>query len=166
MPYPTINTLFDALLPPGLQNYWKGNFARQLPEGVIQTHLEHAAQVPCAESSTLIYPMDGACRDVAPEATAYAYRDAMFSTVIGGAWRDPADNERNMRWVREYYEALRPYSEEGGYVNFMAGEDQDLVRTNYAQNYDRLVEVKTKYDPTNLFRINHNIGPAAGAKAG
>jgi FAD/FMN-containing dehydrogenase len=161
MPYPIINTLFDALLPAGLQNYWMGNFSRELPEEAIKIHLEHAAKVPCPESSTLIYPMDGACRSVPPDATAYAYRDAMFSTVIAGCWPDPVDNDRNMRWVREYDAALRPYSEEGGYVNFMAGEDQDRVRTNYAQNYERLVEIKTKYDPTNLFRINHNIAPAS-----
>src|SRR5262245_49728034 len=161
MPYSAINTLFDALLPPGLQHYWKGNFARELPDGAIQAHIEHAAKVPCVESSILLYPMDGAPRRVPPSGSAYAYRDALFSTVIGGSWRNPADNERNMRWVREYYEALRPFSEEGGYVNFMADEDQDRVRSNYRQNYDRLVEIKTKYDPTNFFRVNHNVKPMA-----
>jgi hypothetical protein len=85
----------------------------------------------------------------------------MQSTVIGGVLKDPADNEPTMHWVRECYEALRPYSEEGGYVNFMAGEDQGRVRANYGQNYQRLVEIKTKYDPTNVFRINHNIEPAS-----
>jgi FAD/FMN-containing dehydrogenase len=104
--------------------------------------------------------MNGACQRVPSDGTAYAYREALFATVIGGAWRNPADNEQNMRWVREYDEALRPYSEGSGYVNFMASEDQDRVEINYSQNYDRLVEIKSRYDPTNLFRLNHNIEPA------
>lgn len=104
------------------------------------SNVEHGAKVPSAESSTLLYPMDGACQSVPPDGTAYAYRDAMLSTVIGGVLKDPADNEPTMHWVREYYEALRPYSEEGGYVNFMAGENQGRVRANYGQNY-RLVEI-------------------------
>lgn len=161
MPHPVINMLFDPLLPPGLQHYWKGSFARQLPDEAIRAHLEHAEKVPCIESSTLIYPMDGECHRVPRDGTAYAYREARFSTVFGGAWRNPADNKRNMRWVRQYHEALRPHSEEGGYVNFMAGDDQERVRTNYGENYDRLVKIKGRYDPTNLFRVNHNIKPAS-----
>lgn len=159
LPNPVLNSLFDALLPPGLQHYWKGNFARHLPDDAIKAHLEHAPGVPCTETGTFLYPMNGACQRVPSDATAYAYREALFSTVIGGAWRNPADNEENMRWVREYYEALRPYSDEGGYVNFMASEDEDRVRINYGQNYDRVVEIKKRYDPTNLFRLNHNIKP-------
>ena len=79
--------------------------------------------------------------------------------MVSGAWRDPRDNERNIRWVRDYHEALRPHSEEGGSVNFMSHDDQMKVRVNYGRNYDRLVEVKTKYDPTNLFRLNQNVAP-------
>ena len=159
MPYPALNTLFDQLLPPGLQQYWKGNIVRELSDDAIAAHLEHAARVPCVESATLLYPIDGACHRVPPGGTAFAYRDATFSTVIGGAWPDPADNERNIKWVRNYYDALRPFSEEGGYVNFMSADDQDRVHINYGDNYDRLVEIKTKYDPTNLFHMNHNIKP-------
>ncbi|HET6360883.1 MAG TPA: BBE domain-containing protein, partial [Gemmatimonadota bacterium] len=151
--------MFDALLPPGLQHYWKGNFARDLQDDAIEAHLEHAPNVPCIETGTFLYPMNGACQRVPSDGTAYAYREALFATVIGGAWRDPADNEQNMRWVREYDEALRPYSEGSGYVNFMASEDQDRVQINYGQNYERLIEIKNRYDPTNLFRLNHNIEP-------
>jgi FAD/FMN-containing dehydrogenase len=160
MPYPAINTLFDELLPSGLQQYWKGNFVPQLSDDAIQAHCKHGARVPCVQSGTFLFPVDGAVHRVPANETAFAYRDAAFATVVAGAWPDPADNERNVRWVRDYYEALRPYSDEGGYVNFTSGEDQDRVRFNYRQNYDRLVEVKSQYDPANLFRLNHNIEPA------
>jgi FAD/FMN-containing dehydrogenase len=106
-----------------------------------------------------IYPIDGACHRVAPDATAFAYRDANFATVIAGMWPDPADNEANIQWVRSYYDATAPYSEDGGYVNFMAGDDADRIRSNYRGNYERLVAVKREYDPGNLFHLNQNIKP-------
>jgi FAD/FMN-containing dehydrogenase len=161
MPYPAINSLFDELVPPGLQQYWKANFVRQLSREAIAAHLEHAKRVPCVESGTFLFPIDGACHRVPSDGSAFAYRDSTFSTVIAGAWPDPADNERNIRWVREYSEALRPHSEKGGYVNFMSGDDQDRVRINYGGNYERLVEVKTRWDPGNLFRMNKNVAPRA-----
>jgi FAD/FMN-containing dehydrogenase len=159
MPNPALNSLFNPLLPSGLQQYWKGDFARDLPDEAIEAHLEHAENVPCIESGSFIYPLDGACQRVPSDGTAYAYRDANFATVIAGAWPDPADNERNIRWVRRYHDALAPHSEQGGYVNFMAADDQDRVRANYGGNYDRLAGIKARYDPDNLFRLNHNIAP-------
>jgi FAD/FMN-containing dehydrogenase len=159
MPYPAINSLFDGLVPPGLQQYWKANFAPGISDGAVKAHLEHGAHVPCVQSGAFIFPVDGACHRVAANATAYACRDARFSTVIAGAWPDPADSERNVRWVRDYASALRPYSDAAGYVNFMADDDGNRVQTNYQQNYDRLVEIKRRYDPDNLFRMNQNIQP-------
>jgi hypothetical protein len=110
-------------------------------------------------STVHIYPINGAVHRVAPEATAFAYRDANFAMVIAGMWPDPDDNKANIAWVRDYYDATAPHSEEGGYVNFMAGDDQDRVRANYGDNYQRLVEVKRRYDPGNLFHLNQNIKP-------
>jgi FAD/FMN-containing dehydrogenase len=110
-------------------------------------------------STVHIYPINGACHRVAPDATAFAYRDANFATVVAGMWPDPADNVDNIAWVRGYYEATAPLSEDGGYVNFMAGDDQSRIRANYRGNYDRLVEVKRRYDPDNLFHLNQNIAP-------
>jgi hypothetical protein len=161
MPYPVINTLFDDLLPPGLQQYWKGSFARELADGAIEAHIEHARATPSLQSSAILYPLDGAVQKVAADATAFPYRDASFSTVIAGAWRDRADNTKGIEWVRNYYDALAPYSEPGGYVNFMGPEDQDRAPANYRQNYDRLRRVKARWDPANLFRVNHNVPPAA-----
>jgi FAD/FMN-containing dehydrogenase len=159
MPYPALNSAFDALVPPGLQHYWKANFATALTDDAIAAHVEYGARVPVVNSTVHIYPINGACHDVAPDATAFAYRDATFCTVIAGMWPDPADNKANTAWVKDYYAAIAPYSEEGGYVNFMAGDDQGRIEANYRGNYGRLVDVKRKYDPGNLFRLNQNIKP-------
>ena len=159
MPYPALNSAFDALVPAGLQHYWKANFVTELTDEIIEAHLEHGPRVPVVNSTVHIYPINGACHDVAADATAFAYRDATFATVIAGMWPDPADNEANVAWVRDYYEATAPLSEEGGYVNFMAGDDQNRIKANYKGNYGRLVEVKRAYDPDNLFRVNQNITP-------
>ena len=159
MPYPALNGAFDALVPAGLQHYWKANFVKELTDEAIEAHLEHGPKVPAVNSTVHIYPINGACHRIASDATAFAYRDASFATVIAGMWPDPADNEANIAWVRDYYEATAPLSEEGGYVNFMAGDDQDRIRANYRENYDRLVEVKRSYDPENVFRFNQNIRP-------
>ena len=159
MPYPALNSAFDALVPPGLQHYWKANFVKELTDEAIAAHLEHGPKVPVVNSTVHIYPINGACHRVGPEDTAFAYRDATFATVIAGMWPDPARNESNIAWVRDFYDATAPHSEEGGYVNFMADDDQDRVRVNYRQNYDRLVDVKRQYDPDNLFHLNQNITP-------
>jgi FAD/FMN-containing dehydrogenase len=159
MPYPVLNSLFDDLVPAGLQQYWKASFVRDLCDDAIAAHVEHGARVPSVESGTFLFPVDGACHEVAGEATAFAYRDASLSVVIAGAWPHPADNERNVAWVRRYHEALRPFSEEGGYVNFMSADDADRVRANYGRNYERLTAIKRQYDPGNLFRMNQNIAP-------
>ena len=159
MPYPALNSAFDALVPPGLQHYWKANFVKELTDDAIRAHLQHGPNVPAVNSTVHIYPINGACHRVAPDATAFAYRDASFATVIAGMWPDPADNDANTKWVRDYYGATAPLSEEGGYINFMAGDDQKRIKANYRGNYDRLVEVKRAYDPDNLFHLNQNIKP-------
>jgi FAD/FMN-containing dehydrogenase len=160
MPYPALNGAFDALVPPGLQHYWKANFNKELTDDAITAHLEHGPKLPAVNSTVHIYPINGACHRVAADATAFAYRDATFATVIAGMWPDPAENEDNTAWVRDYYDATAPHSEVGGYINFMAEDDQDRIRANYRGNYDRLAEIKRAYDPDNLFRHNQNIAPA------
>jgi FAD/FMN-containing dehydrogenase len=159
MPYPALNSAFDDLTPAGLQHYWKANFVKELTDEAIAAHLEHGPKLPAVNSTVHIYPINGACHRVAPDATAFAYRDATFATVIAGMWPDSAQNEDNIAWVRGFYEATAPHSEEGGYINFMAGDDQDRIRVNYRDNYDRLADVKRKYDPDNLFHLNQNIRP-------
>jgi FAD/FMN-containing dehydrogenase len=160
MPYPALNSAFDALVPPGLQHYWKANFVKELSDEIIDAHLQHGPNVPAVNSTMHIYPINGACHDVAPDATAFAHRDANFATVIAGMWPDPADNEANTAWVRGYYDATAPLSEEGGYVNFMGADDQGRIQANYGANYERLTQIKRAYDPGNLFHLNQNLAPA------
>jgi len=159
MPYPALNGAFDGLVPAGLQHYWKANFVDELTDEAIAAHATHGPDVPAVNSTMHIYPINGAVHDVASDATAFAYRDANFATVIAGMWPEPSQNEANIGWVRRYYEATAPLSEEGGYVNFMAADDQERIRANYGANYERLVSVKRTYDPDNLFHLNQNIKP-------
>jgi FAD/FMN-containing dehydrogenase len=159
MPYPALNSAFDGLVPPGLQHYWKANFVEQLTDEAIAAHAVHGPEVPAVNSTVHIYPINGAAHRVAPEATAFAYRNANFATVIAGMWPEASQNEANIAWVRNYYEATAPLSEAGGYINFMSGDDQDRIKANYKGNYDRLVDVKRRYDPGNLFHLNQNIKP-------
>lgn len=161
MPYPALNTAFDALLPAGLQHYWKSSFARELSDDAIAVHKQYGATVPALQFAVHLYPVNGAVQRVGADETAFAYRDVSFSPVIAGMWEDPADNEDNIAWVRSYFEALQPYSAEGGYVNFMDGDDQSRVEDNYRGDYARLAKIKAEYDPTNLFHVNQNIRPAA-----
>lgn len=160
MPFPVLNSAFDVLLPAGLQHYWKAAFAPGLTDGAIAAHLQHGPKVPVVNSTVHIYPINGACHRVKADVTAFAYRDAQFATVIAGMWPDPAGNPKNTKWVKDYYAALQPHSAAGGYVNFMADDDQGRVKDNYKGNYDRLAQIKRKYDPSNLFHVNQNIKPA------
>jgi FAD/FMN-containing dehydrogenase len=159
MPYAALNSAFDGLVPPGLQHYWKANFVTELTDAAIDAHVEHGAKIPVVNSTVHIYPINGACHRVGADETAFGHREATFATVLAGMWPDPADNEANIKWVRDYYDATAPHSEEGGYINFMAEDDQDRVPANYGAAYDRLIEVKRNYDPDNLFHMNQNIKP-------
>jgi FAD/FMN-containing dehydrogenase len=161
MPYPALNSAFDGLYGPGLQHYWKTAFVPSLTDAAIEAHLEYGARVPALQTAVHLYPIDGAVHDVPPEATAFPVRDAAFATVVAGMWPDPADNDPNIRWVRDYHAALAPHSAEGGYVNFLSGDDEHRIRSSYGPNYARLARIKAAYDPDNLFRHNQNIEPAS-----
>ena len=163
MPYPALNSVFDALVPAGLQHYWKASFVKELTDGAIAAHLQHGPKIPTMNSALHLYPINGAVQRVPSDATAFAYRDANFATVIAGMWPDPADNEANITWVRDYYAATAPHSEKGAYINFLGTDDQDRVRVSYGGNYERLVDLKRKYDPDNLFHLNQNISPSGAA---
>lgn len=159
MPYAELNSAFDGLVPRGLQHYWKAAYAGNLSTDLIRAHLEHGPKVPVVNSTVHLYPINGACHDVAADATAFGHRDATYAMVIAGMWPDPADNKKNTQWVRDYYAAIAPHSDAGGYVNFASSDDQSKVAANYGVNYPRLQEVKRRYDPDNLFRHNQNIRP-------
>lgn len=163
MPYPAVNGLFDALLPAGLQAYWKADFMGELSDAALGVAVDFGSKVPSVQSANHFYPIDGAVQRVAADATAFGYRDVGFAPVIAGMWEDPADNEANINWVRDYWTALHPYAEAGGYINFMDADDQHRIQENYRGNFDRLAAVKAKYDPDNVFHLNQNIVPAVPA---
>lgn len=163
VPYPALNSAFDALLPPGLHHYWKADFVADLTDEAIGAHIEHGSRTPAVTSTMHLYPINGAAHRVGAEETAFGHRDKTFAAVIAGMWPDPADDEANTRWVRDYYDAIHPYSgTDGGYVNFMADDDAHRTPANYGANYERLARVKAAWDPDNLLHLNQNIAPAAG----
>lgn len=159
MPYPALNSAFDALVPPGLQHYWKANYARELTDDAISAHLEHAPRLPAVNSTVHLYPIDGACHRVPADATAFGHREASYAVVLAGMWPDASQNQANIKWVRDYSDAITPHSEAGGYVNFMSEDDSLRTADNYGGSYERLVAAKRRYDPENLFRANQNIKP-------
>ena len=161
LPLPALNSMFDALYPPGLQWYWKGDFASELSDEALALHIRHGSEVPTLHSSMHLYPIDGAVHRVGKNDTAFSYRDVRWSTVYAGIDPDPANAERITQWARSYWEDLHPYSAGGAYVNFMMDEGQERIKATYQENFERLAAIKNKYDPTNLFRVNQNIRPTA-----
>jgi FAD/FMN-containing dehydrogenase len=159
MPFPVLQSLFDPLLPPGLQWYWKGDFVRELTDAAIEVHLEYGARTPTPLSLMHLYPIDKAVHRIKPAATAWSFRDVRWSMVIAGIDPDPSNAERITTWAKNYWQALRPHTAGGAYVNFMMEEGQERVQATYGGNYKRLRSVKRKYDPKNLFRVNQNIKP-------
>jgi hypothetical protein len=164
--FPAINALFDPFFPKGLQWYWKGDFVKSLPDEAIETHIAEAAKAPTELCVMHLYPIDGAVRRVAPDATAWAARDASFSMVIAGISPDPRHADALKAWGRAYWKAVHPFNMGGGYVNFMFDDEADgRLQSAYGANYTRLAVAKMKYDPTNLFRVNQNIQPAPAVPA-
>ena len=160
MPYPELQSMFDQLyFPPGLQWYWKADFVKELSDEAIKIHLRYGSELPTEISTMHLYPINGAVHKVARSETAFSYRDVTWSSVTVGVDPDPSNAEMISKWAREYWAALHPHSAGGGYVNFMMEEGLDRIQATYRENYDRLVEVKRRYDPGNLFHVNQNIRP-------
>jgi FAD/FMN-containing dehydrogenase len=161
MPFPMLQSLFDDSVPKGMQNYWKADFITELTDAAIAKHVEHGAHTPHISSSMHLHAINGAAQRVGADETAFGHRDKNFSPVIVGIWDDPAENEANIKWVKDYYAAIHPHSgTEGGYINFMSDDDDARAPANYGANYERLAAVKRAYDPHNLFHVNQNIVPA------
>ena len=160
MPFPALQSLFDPLLPTGLQWYWKGDFVKELPDEAIDAHLEHAAKAPSELSLTHLYPIDKAVHRVSRNNTAWNCRNATWSMVIAGIDPNPHKAMEITKWAKEYWEAVHPFTMGGAYVNFMMEEGQERIQATYGENHARLSAVKKKYDPDNLFRVNQNIKPA------
>ena len=160
IPWPVLQSLFDALYPPGLQWYWKADFVSDLSDKAIDLHIKYGHQLPSMHSTMHLYPINGAAHRAGPNDTAFSYRDASFASVIVGVDPDPANNDRIVQWAKDYWLALHPHSAGGGYINMMMDEGNDNVKAAYRDNYARLAKIKREYDPANLFRVNQNIRPA------
>jgi FAD/FMN-containing dehydrogenase len=160
IPHPALQSMFDGLYPPGHQWYWKADFVNEISDTAVARHVEFGNALPTPLSTMHLYPIDGAAGRVAKDATAWNYRDAKWGQVMVGVSPDPADNEKMIAWTKAYWDAMHPYSAGGAYVNMMMDEGADRVKASYGANYDRLAQIKSKYDPTNLFRVNQNIKPA------
>ena len=159
MPHPMLQSAFDELYPKGDQWYWRADFVKEIPDEAVDIHHQFGAQTPTMQSTMHMYPIDGAAHDASSTDTAWSYRDALWGSVFAGVDNDPGNVEVIRRWTVDYHEALHPYSAGGAYVNMMMDEGQERVRASYRDNYERLSEIKAKYDPANTFRVNQNIQP-------
>jgi FAD/FMN-containing dehydrogenase len=160
MPYPALQSMLDDSAPAGLQNYWKSTFLAELTDAALDALLASAAATTSPLSAIHIHHIEGAVNRVAADATAFAHRNSRFVLNIVGTWPDPAESEANIRWVRSTHDAIASNTPVAPYINFMGDETTERVRAAYGPaNYDRLVALKRKYDPRNLFRLNQNIRP-------
>jgi len=160
MPYPVMNTLLDAGFPTGSLNYWLSSFTRGLPDALIDTAAEQFATVPSPMTAILFEHFHGAVTRIAPSDAAVPHRESGWNLLIPSVWTDPSATEANIRWTRETHAALAPHLSSRRWLNYL-GDDQadDAVQAAYGPNYERLREIKRRYDPTNVFHLNHNIAP-------
>ena len=165
MPFNVLQSAFDGLYPAGLQWYWRADFFNEISDAAIEVHRKYGAQLPTGHSTMHLYPIDGAASRVPEDATPFAYRDGGWAGVIVGVDPDPANARLITDWAKAYWQELHPTSAGGAYVNFLMDEGDDRVQASYRGNYDRLAQVKARYDPDNVFHINQNIRPASGASS-
>ncbi len=159
MSYQMLQTSSDANFPPGRQHYWKSGYLVELSEDAVDVMLRFIVKKPSLTTGVGLQQLTGAASRVDPAATAFPHRGRRYDFLIQSNWEEPADSPRNIEWTREFFEAMRPFLRGGVYVNNLGDEGEDRVRAAYSSNYDRLVALKNKYDPTNLFRSTQNIKP-------
>ena len=159
MPYPVMNTLLDAAYPKGALNYWLSSFTTGLSDELIDAMAERFASVPSPMTVILLEHFHGAVTRIAPTDTAVPHRDEGWNLLLPSEWTDPAHTEANIAWTKDTYAALSEHFSGGRWLNYLGDDQDDAIRSAYGPNYDRLVEVKRRYDPDNVFHLNHNIVP-------
>lgn len=162
MPYAAWQQIFDPLLTPGARNYWKSHNFAQLGDQAIEVVLRHAGLLPTPQCEIFLGLLGAQASVPAPQATAYPHRDALYVMNVHTRWDDPADDARCIAWARDFFDQAAPFASGGVYVNFMPQDESERTLDAYGANFQRLAEIKMKYDPENLFRTNQNIRPAAG----
>ncbi len=159
MPYPVLNTGVDWLSPTGSLRYWKSAFFSELSDPAVQVMAGAFERAPSELCALVVEDFHGAVTRVAPTATAYPHREPGYNLFLISQWTDPAQTDTGIAWARQTFDALSPYMADRSYTNYLSADDYDRVRHAYGPNYERLVELKRRYDPDNLFRLNHNIDP-------
>ena len=160
MPYPVMNTLIDAGYPEGALNYWLSSFTSDIADSLLDLMIERFASVPSPMSAILLEHFHGAVTRVPETATAVPHREPGYNLLLPTEWMDPADTTRCIDWTKDTYAAFSEHFSGRRWLNYL-GDDQrdDAIRAAYGPNYDRLVDVKRRYDPENAFHLNHNIAP-------
>lgn len=164
-PFAGWQAAFDPLLTPGARNYWKSHDFKELPDAAIDTLLEAVHALPDPQCEVFIAHVGGAMARVKPDATAYPMRDSHFIMNVHTRWAEHGKDAPCKAWARALFDRMARYSTGSAYVNFMPEDEPDRIASVYGKNFDRLKQVKTKYDPKNLFRLNHNIWPEMAVQA-
>lgn len=158
-PFTAWQSAFDPLLAPGARNYWKSHNFSQLSDGLLDTAVEYAGKLPSPHCEIFFGVMGGQVSRVSAEATAYSHRQSKYILNVHGRWETAEEDARCIAWARELFTAAAPHATGGVYVNFLTEEEGDRIAAAYGPSYKRMVELKNKFDPTNLFRLNQNIKP-------
>jgi FAD/FMN-containing dehydrogenase len=159
MPYVAVQRLLDHAYPSGLRNYWKADNYPELPDAAVEALLSAASEPLSPFTSIIVQPVGGAARRVAEDATAIGWRSVKWVVHVLGMWQDAAEDEKQIAWVRNVVGAIKQWAQEGGYLNYLMDEGEQAVRDSLGGHYGRMVALKNKYDPTNVFRMNQNIKP-------
>jgi hypothetical protein len=167
MPYTVVQTLLDPANPPGRNNYWKAEILDELSDEVIDTIVVHAGKIGSPFTLLVILPHGGAISDVGEDETAIGGRDAAYGVHAISMWENPAESETHIAWAREFMQRMEPFTIPGISLNFTSDQTEEKVKASFGseRKYEQLVALKNKYDPTNLFRLNQNIKPAAQSGA-
>ena len=159
-PFTAWQSAFDPLLTPGARNYWKSHNFTRLDDGLLDLVLKYVGELPSPHTEIFIGQLGGAMNRVAPDATAYAQRNAEYVMNVHGRWETAAEDGAGVAWCRRLFDEAAPYATGGVYVNFLTEDESDRVTQAYGGNFRRMAQVKAKYDPSNLFRLNQNVRPA------
>jgi hypothetical protein len=159
LPFPIMQALADEASPDDVHNYCKSTFLKELSDETIDLIVEHGNRAESPLTHVLIQLFNGQVGRVGNADTAFAQRQAGYNVGIEAKWIDPAESKKHTTWARAFSEALKPYSSNTYLLNFLGDEDPDIVRGAFGSNHARLVELKTKYDPTNFFSLNQNVQP-------
>lgn len=166
IPYLQMQGLFDPFFPPGRFTYVKSNFLSELSDNAVQTFASFAGNSPSPHTfGPFVEHWHGAATRVSPTDTAFPHRKHAFNFMVWSNWATAEETEKNIQWTRKCWAAMKPHLMDSSYVNYVSDEGESVSRAAYGPNYERLLALKNRYDPTNFFRMNHNIVPSRAAQA-